>query len=196
MARWRDLRRRGCRFLTALRGRLGTTAVAALVVLVLPGDAGAKVTCQQRGVEGGGVEVSGLPAAPVAAHRYVLTVTAGTEDAIREVPQLVVLSCPDAGADDYEWLRAAPTDDSRTFTIDVRFPEAGRYAMSVFDLSGQFRDAGLHDVVTAAAEEPASTSAGAPPSSGTPGSLWIGGAAALAAVVAASSVAVRRRRSP
>ncbi len=180
----------------APRGRLGATAVATLAVLAFPGDAGAKVTCQQRGAEGGGVEVSGLPAAPVAAHRYELTVTVDTEDAIREVPQLVVLSCPDAGAGDYDWLRATPTDDSRTFTIDVRFPETGRYAMSVFDLSGQFRDAGFHHVRTAAAaaEESASTSAGAPRSSGTPGSLWIGAAAAVAAIVAASTLAARRRR--
>lgn len=181
----------------ALRGRLGATAVAALAVLALPGDAGAKVTCQQRGVEGAGVEVSGLPAAPVAAQRYELTVTVGTADVdvIHAVPTLAVLSCPGAEHGDFSSLRATPTDDPLTFTVDVRFPKPGRYAMSVFGRD-QLYDAGLHDVVTAAAaEEPASTSASAAPSSGTPGSLWIGAAAAVAAVAAASSVAVRRRRS-
>lgn len=181
----------------APRVRLGATAITALAVLAFPGDAGAKVTCQQRGVEGSGVEVSGLPAAPVAAHRYELTVTVGTADAIGEAPQLAVLSCPSGHRGDYDWLRATPTDDPLTFTVEMSFLEPGRYAMSVVG-RGQVHDAGLHDVVPAAAAtgESASMSSSASRSSGPPGSLWVGAAAALAAVVAASSVAVRRRRSP
>ncbi len=166
-------------------------------MLAFPGDAGAKVTCQYRGVEGGGTEVSGLPAEPVAAQGYELTVTVDTPEPTHAAPQLAVLSCPAAHIDDdYDWLRATPTDDPGTFTADVRFPEPGRYAMSVVARGHQLHDAGLHDVVTAAVaeSEPASTSASASRFPGPPGFVWIG-AAAVAAVAAAASVAARRRRS-
>ncbi|MDQ3670573.1 MAG: hypothetical protein M3377_09900, partial [Actinomycetota bacterium] len=123
--------------------------------------------------------------------------TVDTPEPTHAAPQLAVLSCPAAHIDDdYDWLRATPTDDPRAFTVDVRFPEPGRYAMSVFDRSGQFNDAGLQDVVTAAvaADESASTSASASRFPGPPGFVWIG-AAAVAAVAAAVTVAARRRRS-
>lgn len=167
-------------------------AVAILALLPLAADAGAKVTCEQRGEHREDIELGGLPARPVAGASYELTITTKDVDASSKAPRLMVMNCDAMGPNEHglaPWTRADATSDAGIFQLDVRFPEPGTYAMSVIE-NGLFHDAGLHRVVAAdpATDEAASASTREPS-----GPVLIGSAVALVIGVAGAGVAARRR---
>lgn len=171
---------------------IGAATLTLLVALLLAAEAGAKVTCEQRGEHREDVQVAGLPVEPVAGESYELTVTSETADATDRAPRLMVMRCDAAGPEGFgPWTRADATGDPEVFEVAVRFPEPGRYGISVID-NGLFHDAGLHRVVPI---EAATDDAGSVVTGGPSGPVLIGAAVALVASVAGVSLAARRRAS-
>src|SRR5918996_2701314 len=159
---------------------------SALVAGVLPSSAGAKFTCEQRGVQGMGVAVRGLPASRIAGRSYRIVVPLPTSTGVTPRPYLGAQHCERAGG-----REPAPAIDgrfrrvggqgSRVFALNLRFPRPGPWALSLMDLDGSFYDLGLRQVrwsATGARITPATAQA-----SGSPAATWIlaGGGLVVAA---------------
>ena len=171
---------------------------SALVAGVLPSSAGAKFTCEQRGLQPMGVALRGLPASPIAGRSYRIVVTLPTSTGVNPRPYLGAQHCERAGG-----REPAPSIDgrfrpvggqgSRVFALDLRFPLPGPWALSFMDLDGSFYDFGLRQVrssTTGTRTTPATAQA-----SGSPAATWLlaGGGLVVAAGVTLT-VRSRQRR--
>jgi hypothetical protein len=125
--------------------------LATVVALLLPPDAGAKFTCQERGAPLEGIVLRGLPARPIAARTYTLTVTSRTVPAVNPSPYLGAAYCGGAteaahagsAGGSFRRLRGPRRD---VFSLELRFPRPGLWALSFMDLDGSFHDLGLRRV--------------------------------------------------
>lgn len=171
--------------------RMLLALVPVIALLALPASTPAKISCQERGPRGSAVEVSGLPTEPVAGRTYAVTFQVGTEDAIHRRPRLAVMHCGRSEArldanELFRWIPASIREGGR-YGLDLRFTAPGRWALSVFDRSGQLHDAGLHHVLPAGSD---TTGRGGP--FAAPAGVWAGAAAALG--VGGGAIAFARRR--
>ena len=169
---------------------------SALVAGVLPSSAGAKFTCEQRGLQPVGAALRGLPASPIAGRSYRIVVTLPTSTGVNPRPYLGAQHCERAGG-----REPAPAIDgrfrrvggqgSRVFALNLRFPRPGPWALSFMDLDGSFYDLGLRQVrwsATGTRITPATAQA-----SGSPAATWILAGGGLV-VAAGLTVSVRRRQ--
>jgi len=175
---------------------LASTAAA----LLLPAAAGAKFTCQERGARPQGIALRGLPATPIARRTYTLTVVLPTAHATNPSPYLGTAYCGDAikpeqaGATGGSFRRVGGHQggDISVFSLDVRFPHPGPWALSLMDLDGSFYDFGLRPVKPAPPEvKPTPTAAR---TGGPPPATWLSAAGASLAIAAGLALAIRRQQ--
>lgn len=175
-------------------------ALAIALALLAAGAASAKVTCRHRGQPGAEGGLVGLPGEPVPGETYTVTISTGRPPARRDgpdvvllerghrmPPKVVILECSGRhdgfGPGEAEEFAVTPTGGLGEYTADVRFPNAGRWAMSVYGLRPAFRDLGMHRVVA-----PSATGAGsAGAAEALPWSAAIGAAALLAVAIGAAA---------
>lgn len=162
------------------------------IALLLPAVAGAKFTCQDRGAPLQGIVLRGLPAQPVARHTYTLTVTRPPLHNANPTPYLGTTYCGNptrhkTGEPTAGWFQHIRGNPRGVYSLDVRFPHPGPWAVSYMDLDGTFHDAGLHQV------EPAphrtTPAAATRPSAAT----WLG--AGVAALAVAGFAFFRRKHA-
>lgn len=184
-------------------------ALVSVTVIVVPGSAVAKTTCQHRGLPGAEGGFTGLPTEPGAGETYTVTIATGRPPARREGPGIVllerghrmppkvtILDC--SGRDDglrpgdVEEFPATPTGELGEYTADVRFPSVGKWAMSVYGLRPAYRDLGMHRVLPRVAAVARIDSAAALP----PKASWplVAGAAALLSLAAGWVIPRQRSR--
>jgi hypothetical protein len=178
-----------------LRAWLVALLAGALSVALTAGDAAAKFSCDDRGRQPEGIAVRGLPANPVAERDYTLAVTLRTGYGANPSPYLGAQHCGDAIEPEDApgfggQLKRVGANGSRVFTLDLRFPEPGPWALSFMDLDGTFYDFGLRQVSsrrTGVEPAPAAAAGGSAPTT------WLISGAALA-LAAALAFSVRRWR--
>ena len=167
-----------------------------LAAAVLPSSAMAKFTCDARGRPPEGIALRGLPASPLAGRSYRIVVTLPRSTGVNARPYLGAQHCgrgsggePAPGIDG--WFRPVGAQGSRVFTLDVRFPRPGPWALSFMDLDGSFYDFGLRQVwslATGTRTTPTTAQA-----SGSPATSWLVGGGGLV-VAAGLALTVRRRQ--
>jgi LPXTG-motif cell wall-anchored protein len=169
---------------------------SAVSAVLLPGDALAKFTCEERGRRPERIAARGLPASPIAGRSYRLVVTLPRSSSANPRPYLGAQFCGEAseratapGIDG--WFRRVGGDGSRVFALDVRFPQPGRWALSFMDLDGSFYDFGLRRVRSLPSAARTERATVGPEGSATPTWLIAGGALAI---IGGGALAVRRRQ--
>lgn len=181
---------------------------SAAAALLLPDAAGAKFTCQDRGARPQGIALRGLPATPIARRTYTLTVVLPTVHAANPSPYLGTAYCGEAikpeqavatGAQQAVatggWFRRVAGHqggNASAFSLDIRFPHPGPWALSLMDLDGSFYDFGLRSVKPSPPEwKPTPTAAR---TGGPPPVAWISAVGASLAIAAGLALAIRRQR--
>jgi hypothetical protein len=165
--------------------------------LLMPAGAAAKVTCDTGGPRAPSIDLRGLPRSPVVGRTYSLRLVTHAR-ALNDRPVLMTMHCgagnPVANTSPANGsFRRLGDPAGGVFTLSVRFPRAGPWAVSVMDLDGSFFDLGRRKVRAEAAAPPAVThpDPSAPGANGLSGWVWPAAVAALAAG-AGLALAVRR----
>jgi hypothetical protein len=114
--------------------------------LLVPADAGAKVSCESRGVRTPSIDLRGLPRSPVVGRTYTVRLVTHAR-AWNPRPALATVYCGAGNAIAVTkpangWFRRA----RGVFDVMARFPQAGSWAISVMDLDGSFHDLGRRHV--------------------------------------------------
>jgi hypothetical protein len=185
-------------------GALSVLAIA-VALLVLPAGAAAKFTCEARGAPPDGTVLHGLPAKPIAGQTYALSVTLPA-DGVNSAPYLGAEYCGDprgrgrpAGAGG--WFRRVRGTQRDVYTLSLRIPKPGRWALSFMDLDGTFHDLGLRSVPPAAHADlqPASLDPSNVVARRSPGGnhhwAWLSAGGVLFAAAAGLALAARTRRT-
>jgi ribonucleoside-diphosphate reductase alpha chain len=139
--------RDNCKVAQPLSGQKEGDGVAALLA---PAQAGAKVTCESRGVRTPSLELSGLPGSPVVGRTYTVRLVTRAH-AVNPRPALAIIHCgtgnPTAETSPANgWFRRVLGPTRGVFAVRVRFPQAGSWAISLMDLDGSFHDLGRRHV--------------------------------------------------